>query len=71
MTNQYKYKAIRPKLWEVIDQDGRAVGRIRHEFCSTTDRLGWQAANGEFYEKAEQAAAALFKARKLGLVASA
>ena len=64
MNYQYDYKSIRPKLWEVTGKNGRALGRIRHIFSPTSERTGWQASNGEFYEKAKQAAVALVKARK-------
>ena len=62
MNYQYDYKSIRPKLWEVIGKNGRALGR--HIFSPTSKRVGWQASNGEFYEQAKQAAMALVKARK-------
>jgi hypothetical protein len=64
MNIQYEYKSIRPKLWEVSEKNGRALGRIRHVFSSKSKKVGWQASDGEFYENAEQAAKALVNQKR-------
>lgn len=69
MSTTYEYEAIRPKLWEVTGKNGRALGRIRHVFSPEKQRTGWQASNGKFYKKAENAAEALVTARKKKLEA--
>lgn len=69
MKYNYEYKSIRPKLYEITDEDGTVLGRIRHEFSASEKRIGWQSSNGEFYEKAKDAAIALVKARRVKLAA--
>ena len=64
MKNKYEFKSIRPKLWEVTGNNGRALGRIRHVFSANSERTGWQASNGEFYKKAEEAAIALVQQKR-------
>jgi hypothetical protein len=60
----YEYKAIRPKLWEIMDKNGKALGRIRHVLKPNKSKIGWQASDGKFYEKAKQAALGLLAFRK-------
>lgn len=64
MNYNYEYKSIRPRLYEVLDEDGTVLGRIRHEFLAEEKRMGWQSSDGEFYPKAEDAAVALIEARR-------
>lgn len=59
---KYTYESVRPKLWEVQDKKGRALGRIRHVF--KPKKRGWLASNGEFYRKAKNAAMALLDIRQ-------
>lgn len=64
-TNKYEYVSIRPKLWEVVGSNGRALGRIRHVFRpGKKKKLAWQASDGEYYAKAEEAVEALIEERK-------
>ena len=64
---KYEYKSIRPKLWEIIDKNGKALGRIRHVLKPEKSRVGWQASDGKFYQKAKQAALGLLAYRKTQL----
>lgn len=54
---ELKYNAIRPKLWEVVDPDGKKLGRIRH--ILNADNIGWMASDGKVYRTAKEAAQAL------------
>lgn len=65
-----QYKAIRPKLWEIIGTNGRALGRIRHVFRPQSKTMVWEASNGAYYGKAEEAVAGLTQSRKEELKAA-
>ena len=63
--NNYKFVAIRPRLWEVVGENGTALGRIRHVFRPGKEKkLAWQAPDGGYYSKVEEAVQAIIEERK-------